>query len=97
MAQECYAATLKGKESKEALVIDDMENRDNVQLEQTVLVEDLEELNIDPNCPEWVIHVRRALLEEFKLYLKKTLDGLQRYLCLDTRGHAKDKPEGHHT
>lgn len=30
IARECYVASLKGKESKEALVIDDMENRYDV-------------------------------------------------------------------
>lgn len=30
--RECYVASLKGKEIKETLVIDDMEGRDDIQM-----------------------------------------------------------------
>lgn len=52
-----YVASLKGKESKDTLIIDDLENREDTQLKQTRPVEDLEELNIDPNKLEWVVQV----------------------------------------
>lgn len=32
VARECYVASMKGKESKEALIIDNMEDRDDSQL-----------------------------------------------------------------
>lgn len=41
VARECYVASLKGKESKEALTIEDMEDRDDSQLKQTEPVKDL--------------------------------------------------------
>lgn len=73
VARDCYVASLKGKDSKEALIIEDMEERDDVQLKQTRLSKDLEELNIDPNCPKWMVHVRSALSKEFKRRLKELL------------------------
>lgn len=36
-------------------------------------MEDLEELNIDPNSPEWVVYVGMTLSKEFKLRLQKLL------------------------
>lgn len=45
-------ASLKGNESKEAFIVEDMENRDDVQEKHTEPLEDLEELNIDPSRPE---------------------------------------------
>lgn len=73
MACECYVTSLKGKESREALVIEDMEDRDDDQLRRTRPVEDLEELGIDPNHPERVVHLERMLPEEIKLRLQKLL------------------------
>lgn len=72
-ARECYVASLRGKELREALVIDDMKGRDDVQLKQTEPSKDLEELNINPNCPERVVHVGRALSKEFKFRLQRLL------------------------
>lgn len=68
--------SLEGKESKEALIIKDKEDRDNSKLKKTGPAEDLEELGIDPNHPEWVVHVRRMLLKEFKAHLQKLLIAL---------------------
>lgn len=67
MAQECYMASLKGKEFWEALVIEDMEDRDDDQLRRTGLVEDLEGLGIDPDHPERMVQVERMFPEEIKL------------------------------
>lgn len=73
MARECYVTSLKGKESREALVIEDMEDRDDDQLRRIGPAEDLEELGIDPNHPERVVHLERMLPEEIKLHLQKLL------------------------
>lgn len=64
---------MKGKESKEALIIDYMENKDDIQLQQTGLAEDLAELNINPSRLERIVHVGRALSKEFKVCLKELL------------------------
>lgn len=71
-ACEWYRASLKGKES-EALVIDDLEDREDPLSKQTGLVEDLEELSIDPERIERVFRVGQQLLEQLKLCLQKLL------------------------
>lgn len=73
MTRECYVTSLKGKEFREALVIEDMEDRDDDQLRRTRPTEDLKELGIDPNHPKQVVHVGRMLLEEIKLRLQELL------------------------
>lgn len=62
-------ASLKGKELREALIINDMDDRDDVQSKQIELAKDLEEINIDPKRPKRVVHVGRALSKELKLRL----------------------------
>lgn len=62
-------ASLKGKESREALVIEDMEDRDDDQLGRTGPAKDLEGLGIDPDHPERMVQVGRTLPEEIKLQL----------------------------
>lgn len=73
MTCECYVTSLKGKESREVLIIEDMEDRDYDQLRRTGPTEDLEKLDIDPNHPKRVVHVGRALPEEIKLCVQKLL------------------------
>lgn len=85
MTSECYVTSLKGKESREALIIEDMEDRDDDQLRRTGPTEDLEELRINPNHPERVIHVGRTLPEEIKLHVQKLLT-----TYLDACRHARD-------
>lgn len=71
VARECYMTSLKGKKLKEALIIDDSKDREDVLLKQTRPADNLEELNIDPNKLERVIQVRKMLSQELKLRLQK--------------------------
>lgn len=47
-AHKCYIVSLKRKESKEVLIINNLEDREEPQSKQTEHTKDLEELSIDP-------------------------------------------------